>query len=101
MLEAFVVPIIRIWPPEDTSQSRTEPSLDAESTLRPREMIAVEVTARECPFNVLAGVTRVGVSLSCPDVAGSAETMDSAKSTPAVRSTREEGKNCTEVTALK
>lgn len=57
--------------------------------------MAVEVTARVCAFNDLTGVKRFG---SDEGSGSSAEMMLMAKSLPAVRRTREEGKKRTDVT---
>lgn len=70
--------------------------------VRPREIIAVDVTAREWPLSIRTGVMRVGVSAACPEeVEGSADRIANEKSTPAVRTTRDEGKNWMEVTVLR
>lgn len=74
------------------------PSLDPDRTLRPRDMIPVEVTERVCPFNVRAAVILLVVYDATSGT--SAGKMERAKSAPEVRTTREDGKNRRDVTVL-
>jgi hypothetical protein len=62
--------------------------------------MAVQVIARVWPFNILAGA---GIAGDDDESAKgrSAGRIVSVKSNPAVKSTRDEGKNCTEVTVLR
>lgn len=62
-------------------------TLAQDRTFLPLDIIAVSVIERECPLSVRTGES--GDS----DGSGSAATMDSEKSAPAVRRTRDEGKN--------
>lgn len=60
----------------------------------PREIIAVEVISRVWPRSVRTGVIRVGrVDPEEEGVGSSAGRIESEKSAPADRRTREEGKN--------
>ncbi len=81
------------------SQRRTVPSFEPDRTLRPRAIIAVEVMARVCPRSVRAGVALTVVYDG--DSGGSADKIESEKSAPAVRMTRDEGKKRIEVTVLR
>ena len=74
------------------------PSLPVDSTLRPAEIIAVDVIALLWPLNVLTEFIRVGrVEF---DSGRSAGRILRAKSTPEVRRTFDEGKKRSDVIAL-
>lgn len=96
-------PMERIWDPEGTSHKRTVPSLDADRIFRPRETIAVDVMARACPLKVRRGLIHAAVGPVALEgtTGGSAERIDIEKSTPAVSRTRDEGKNLSDVIALR
>jgi hypothetical protein len=80
---------------EGTSHSFTVESRDVERIFLPRDMIPVEDMERVCPRRVRAGAMRVlAPSVVSDEVSDkSAGRIESAKSPPAERSTREEGKN--------
>jgi len=80
---------------EDTSHSFMVESSDVERIFLPRDMIPVEDMERVCPQRVRAGaMRRLAPCAIVDDVSGrSAGRIESAKSPPAERSTREEGKN--------
>ena len=85
--------------PDDTSHSLIVESNDEETIFRPRSMMAVSVTVRVWARSVRTGATLV------PFLDGtsgrSAGTIVSEKSMPEVSSTREDGKNLSDVTPLK
>jgi hypothetical protein len=88
---------------EGTSHSLMVESRDVERMFLPRAMIPMEDIERVCPRRVRTGVIRVLVPVGVSDIGlgRSAERMLRAKSPPAERSTREEGKNWRDVTVLK
>lgn len=90
---------VRICELEGMSQRRTVPSFEPDRTLRPRAIIAVEVMARVCPRSVRAGLTLTVVYDE--DCGGSAGKMESEKSAPAERMTRDDGKKRIEETVLR
>jgi hypothetical protein len=89
--------------PDGTSHSFSVVSRDVERMFLPSAMIPVEEIERVCPRKVRAGVIRALVlDVVLYGGAGrSAERMVRAKSLPAERSTREEGKNWSDVTVLR
>lgn len=90
---------VDITDPVGTSHSLIVESSEAETMFRPREMMAVEVTERMCERIVLTGVTLV--PLDDGDVGISAGRIVIEKSAPELKSTREDGKNLSEVTLLR
>ena len=85
--------------PEDTSQSLIVESSDEETMFRPRSMMAVSVTVRVCARRVRTGATLVpGVEGTSGRSAGS---IVNEKSIPEERSTRDDGKNLSDVTPLR
>ena len=96
----FPVPNEKICVPLLTSHNLIVPSLAADNTFRPRDIIAVDVMARVWPFNILAGAGTLGTDDD--SVRGnSAGRIVRVKSAPAVNNTRDDGKNCTDVTVLR
>jgi len=85
--------------PEDTSQSLRVESSDEETMFRPSSMMAVSVTVRVCARSVRTGATLV------PFLEGtsgrSAGSIANEKSILEERSTRDDGKNRSDVTALR
>ena len=85
--------------PDDTSHSLIVESSDEETMFRPRSTMAVSVTVRVWARRVRTGATLV------PFLDGtsgrSAGSIVSEKSMPEVSSTREDGKNLSDVTPLK
>src|SRR5271170_4796848 len=90
--------------PPLTSQSLTVPSLDPERTFRPRATIAVEVILRVCSRRMRAGVTRavyLVASSGGGSGGGAGGGVGREKYAPARSRTREDGKNCRDVTELR
>lgn len=88
--------------PEGTSHNFTVESMEVDRMFRPRAMMPVDDIERVCPRRVRAGVMRLlGVAESDDGVGRSAGRIAREKSPPAVRRTRDEGKNWRDVTLLR